>query len=78
MKNPALKGKWEWGELLTYGDVIHYWRIWPPSKFFLSDKDDKAFAVAYYESKKGMEAWEAHVQNVKNQSDTAGIGSSDE
>jgi hypothetical protein len=55
--------------MFTYGQVIHFWGIWPPSKFFEASQEDRAFAIVYYESKTGMEAWDAHVQNAKHQSD---------
>jgi hypothetical protein len=54
--------------MFTYAEVIHFWRVWPPSKFFQASQQDQAFAIAYFESKTGMDAWNAHVQNVKNQS----------
>lgn len=78
LKNPALKGKWEWGHLFTYADVIHYWNVWPPSKFFSASQEDQAFAIVYYESKTGMEAWDAHVQNVKHQSEMSNMRGSEE
>lgn len=73
MKTEGLKGKWDWKELFSYGEVIHFWGIWPPSLFWKASQDDRAFAVAFYEAKMGMQAWEAHVANLKHQAETANL-----
>lgn len=73
MQNKELKGKWEWNQLFTYARVIHFWRVWPPSDFFRASQEDRAFAVAFYESEMGIQAWDSYVASLKHKADMANL-----
>lgn len=67
LQNKALKGEWAWYQPFTYARVIHYYGIWPPSKFWEASEEDRAWAIAHYETEMGIEAWTAHVQKTSSE-----------
>jgi hypothetical protein len=73
MQSKSLQGKWEWNQSFTYARVIHYYGIWPPSKFWEASDEDRAWAIGHYEAEMGIQAWDNHVQNVKHESDAASL-----
>lgn len=72
-QNKSLKSKWDWGQSFSIARVIHYYGIWPPSKFWEASVEDQAWAIGHYEAEMGIQAWDAHVANVKHESDMANL-----
>lgn len=69
----SLTGKWSWNQAFTYARVIHYYGIWPPSKFWEASEEDRVWAVAHYETEMDIQAWDSHVQKLKQEADTASL-----
>lgn len=73
MERKELKGSWSWNKAFTYARVIHYYGIWPPSKFWEASQEDQAWAIAHYEAEMGIQAWDAHVANQKHEQQLANL-----
>ena len=43
--------------------AAHYWRVWPPSKFFEASPEDQALAVGFYEAEMRIAAYENKLQD---------------
>lgn len=76
LQNKALQSEWKWNESLNYARVIHYYGIWPPSKFWEASDEDRAWAVAHYETEMGIQAWDSHVARIKHESEMANLSTS--
>ena len=72
-----LEGKWSWNQSFTYAKVIHYYGIWPPSKFWEASEEDRAWAIAHYETEMDMQAWDSHVAKIKQEAEMANLKNKD-
>lgn len=73
----SLEGKWSWSPAFTYARVIHYYGIWPPSKFWEASEEDRAWAVSHYETEMDIQAWDSHVAKMKQEADMASLKNKD-
>jgi hypothetical protein len=45
--------------------AAHYWRVWPPSRFYLASPEDQALAIEFYETEMTIAAYQNKLDNMK-------------
>jgi hypothetical protein len=41
--------------------AAHYWRVWPPSKFYDASLEDQALAIEFYETEMKIQAYQSKI-----------------
>lgn len=47
-------------------EAIHFWGIWPPSRFYDASQEDQALTLQFYLSKQEITAYQSKVDEVES------------